>query len=437
MHTWATKRKRIPEPSISDYPDIGCTDEDAHTALEPTLAWVLEADTDEKRADRVSFFYRLLFYKANFDSEKAKNFQKLQSDRLPSFSDIKWDDLAGVYCLGSTFMLLPKELQDVQSVPTCVLPLSIHRRLKFEGWIKMDVNGDVGLVSTEASKVNIGAYAIEGVVSLFSGRMINRSEESLPKTSFSSGGRVEYQLYVFGGVLVIVAEFKRSELTNNHAAQLFAEMIAAVENNAAAQQRVHGMLSNLDYHYFFSYDPSQKRITQGRKFATGALTRLERLESMVYVINHLFSLCLDSMREFVLNAKILSAKRHDRETTSSANPKDVAELPVPPHSPDVRKSLPSWEQTYDLLCEAQKKLQFPDDMEFSTEAINSRGEEGLSLLNQAMDTLPRLSSLEDGLGPKSYAEVIALIDKESEQQELAFIFHLERKRKREREKRKA
>lgn len=49
----------------------------------------------------------------------------------------------------------------------------------------------------------------------------------------------------------------------------------------------------------------------------------------------------------------------------------------------VQKSLPLWQQTYDLLCQAQEKLQFPEDTEFATEEINARGEVGLSLLQEA------------------------------------------------------
>ncbi|KAJ7451629.1 hypothetical protein FB451DRAFT_1186158 [Mycena latifolia] len=421
------KRSRIPAPSAGNFPDLQCTDREALARLDETLLWLCELEgSSNTQADRVNYLEQLLFHKFDFDAEKARKFKKLRSDRLPSFSEIKWGELVEVYPIGDSFKLLDDDDDDDDPfvVPQCFLPLSLHRKIKCEGWVKMDVNGDVGVQLTDAG-LNIGQYAIEAVASLFSGRIVNKSEATLPRTPLSSGGRVEYQLYTLGGTLVVVAEFKRDALTNDHAAQLFAEMIAAAEQNEASGQRVHGMLSNMEYHYFYSYNPSTKRFTQGRSFTTAETSRIERLNRMVNVINYLFSICLDALKEYIFLSKNLSAARRDRIGTSSGNAKQVAKqvvaLPTPPPlvdgSPPDRKSLPLWQQTYDLICDAQEKFQFPKEAKIDIGEINRRGEAGLTLLQQALNTLPPLSSLEKGPGPKTYGELVALIDAESVEHE--------------------
>ncbi|KAJ7913897.1 hypothetical protein B0H13DRAFT_460479 [Mycena leptocephala] len=339
------KRSRCEKPSSVKFEDFNCTDDEALTSLQPALAWLCEG-SQNTRADRVNYLEQLLFHKYDFDPEKARKFKKLRLTRLPSF---QWRDLALTYHLGDNFQLLPKNCQDSFEVPECFLPFTLHRRVKCEGWIKMDVNGDVGL-QNEAELVNIGQYAIEAVVSLFSGRIVNKSEASLPSTLHSSGGRVEFQLYTLGSILLVVAEFNQHTLTNDNAAQLFAEMISAAENNQAPCQRVHGMLSNMDYHHFFSYSPVTKKFTQGRAFSTAAIQRLQRLNLMVQVINYLFSICLDALLEYVLLSKKLSSTRRD--------------------------------QTHELLSQAQQQLQMQPDVEITVEEINMRGEIGLKLLQQ-------------------------------------------------------
>ncbi|KAJ6591141.1 hypothetical protein DFH09DRAFT_194848 [Mycena vulgaris] len=430
----ALKRPRILAPSAADFPAFGCMDDEAFESINSTLAWICQGSQD-RQADRVNYLEQLIFHKSSFDEEKARKFKKLRLDRLPS-SNVKWDSLPAAHHMGDTFLRIPDASQDPFAVPPCFLPLSLHRRLKCEGWVKMDVNGDVPGQINEAGPVNFGQYAIEGALSLFSGRIINKSEASLPETAFSSGGRVEHQLYTQGGIWVVVTEFKHSILTNDHAAQLFAGMLSAAEQNSSSEQRVHGMLSNMDYYHFFSYSPSTKKFTQGRNFATGAVGRMKRLEHMVDVINHLFSICLEALRDFIYISKNLSAARRDRDDTSSANAKDVTALPTPPAledcSSDARKSLPLWQQTYNLICEAQDQLQLPKGTTtLTTEILNNRGEAGLRLLQEGMNALPRLSSIERGPGPKTYDELVTLVDVTSTSHERMLILQWEDERAKE------
>lgn len=146
------KRARTSAPSADDFGDFRCTDSDALESLEPALLWLAEGP-QATQADRLNYLEQLLYHKLDFDAEKVRSFKKLRSDRLPSFSEIKWKDLA-VFNIDTTFRLLPKQFD----VPICLLPFSLHRKIKCDGWVKMDVNGDVEAQGTEAGVVNIGQY---------------------------------------------------------------------------------------------------------------------------------------------------------------------------------------------------------------------------------------------------------------------------------------
>jgi hypothetical protein len=50
--------------------------------------------------------------------------------------------------------------------------------------------------------------------------------------------------------------------------------------------------------------------------------------------------------------------------------------------PEARMSLPLWQQTHELLSQAQQQLQMQPDVEITVEEINMRGEIGLKLLQQ-------------------------------------------------------
>ncbi|KAJ7206948.1 hypothetical protein C8J57DRAFT_1258308 [Mycena rebaudengoi] len=232
--------KRTAAPSASDFPELGCSDEEAVASKHPK----------NTQADKFNYLEQRLhvFNKGNLklDGSAEHTFKKLRTDPLPPFSETKWNDLAALYSLGTEFGKLPRT-ENAYSVPKCYLPFSLHRKIKLEGWVKMDVNGD----------------AIEAVLSLFSGRLVNRNEWTLPATSFSSGGRVKYEveslclarsnIHSCSDVLLIVAEFTKNWLTNDHAAQLFAELISATEKNGMHTRRVHGFLNNMNYLFFFSH----------------------------------------------------------------------------------------------------------------------------------------------------------------------------------------
>ncbi|KAJ6469042.1 hypothetical protein C8R47DRAFT_1151022 [Mycena vitilis] len=414
-----TKRKRalaLERPSTSEFTGFGCDDEEALQACDGVLAWLCEPASLVQVADRSIFLERLLYYKRGVNMSEAESFKRMKSEKLPSFSDIRWDDIAELYKLGSSYEGIPRRSQ----LATCYLPFTLHRKIKCSGWTKMDVNGDVAVQLKEAGIVTIASYAIEAVLALFSGRIINKSDATLPGTPISSGGRVEFQLYTIGNVLIVVCEFKKVGLSNDHAAQLFAEMISAAEANKSRHQDVHGMLSNLEYHHFYTYSPATKTITMGPVFTTASKDRLKRLNYMVDVVNYLFTICLDSFITFVRASRKLSVTRQDDSEVSSMYPQRVADLqPAEVDDADgnaVPVSRPStlkWQTTDEILQKAQKLFEAVAGEAITVDSINTRGSEGLSLLEQALQEIPRLSSTDGKSGPKNLAELVALIDNDS------------------------
>ncbi|KAJ7631895.1 hypothetical protein DFH06DRAFT_1337417 [Mycena polygramma] len=387
-----TKRKRalaLECPSTCDFTAFGCDDEEAFKVCDGILAWLCEPASLAQVADRSIFLERLIYYKRGLNMGEAERFKRVKSEKLPSFSDIQWDDITQLYKLGSSYETIPRRSQ----LATCYLPFTLHRKIKCAGWTKMDVNGDVAVQLKEAGIVNIASYAIEAVLALFSGRIINKS---VPGTPISSGGRVEFQLYTIGNILVVVCKFKKLGLTNNDAAQLFAKMICkspAAEANQSHDQDVHGMLSNLEYHHFYTYSPATKTITMGPVFTTASKDRLERLNYMVDVVNYLFTICLDSFITFVRASRKLSVTRQDVSDVSSMYPQRVADLQpaevddadgtVDNAVPASRPSTLKWEKSDEILRKAQTLFKAAAGEVITVESINTRGSEGLSLLQHA------------------------------------------------------
>ncbi|KAJ6524489.1 hypothetical protein B0H19DRAFT_1243916 [Mycena capillaripes] len=230
----------------------------------------------------------------------------------------------------------------------------LTRTNKTRGWVKRD-----GMQTTEEGLANVGQY-----------------------------------LHTVGGTLVVIAEFEDYTIANDHAAQLFAEMIGSIQIG--------------------------KKISRGSVFAIGAISRMDRLNCTVDVINYLFSVCLDAFRDHV-------------------------RLSQDPHGKDRVVDVST--RTYDLICQAQAKLQYPTDMKFSIEVINTRGAEGLAFLQEGLEALPRLENFpssknQEGLvtfidtasttdeGPQNYAELAALVDKASERDEPKLISDWQYERRR-------
>ncbi|KAJ7241003.1 hypothetical protein B0H12DRAFT_1133935 [Mycena haematopus] len=426
-----SSKRKFEAPEAKNFSSLECTDDEAREVFNAVLSWI-SGQSQSTQADRLNYLDQVVYHKLGFNDDNLRAFKKLRISRLPPFSAMKWDHLEDVYQLGPNFAQLATD--DGYRVPQCFLPFSLHRRFKYDGWVRMDVHGDVEGQATEAGVVNIASYGFENVLGLFAGRVVNRAEATLPDNPFSRGGRVEFQLYTLGNTLVVLAEFKREKLTNDHAAQLFAEMISTAKKNMPNCQRVHGILSNIDSYYFYLFDPNKNLFTQGRLFTTLASTRVERVNYMVPVINHLFSVVLEGMKDFVESSKQFSETRTDQQPISSADSRKVAEaagnssLPIPPAlsggPPQARNSAPLWSKTFEYIREAQNVMQITNADAMEISEVEAKGTKGLELLQESMNFLPRVSycSVEErGAGPKNFADLVKLIDAESIEQDRAWV----------------
>ncbi|KAJ7875356.1 hypothetical protein B0H14DRAFT_2716286 [Mycena olivaceomarginata] len=159
-------------------------------------------------------------------------------------------------------------------------------------------------------------------------------------------------------------------------------------------------------HYFYLYDPSAKGFMQCDLFCAAWLERMEGLDMMVPVINYLLSAYLDSLIEYVAH----SAK--------------VGENAMGDGTPITRPSLAQWPTTEKLLLEARDLLHFRKNEKVTVDKINERGERGIQILQDAVETLHTLEISHDeqpehGLGNDD--DLAAKIDRASEMVEIEFI----------------
>jgi hypothetical protein len=176
--------KRKAAPSASDFPELGCSDEEAVAVIGPLLPWLCSG-SQNTQADKFNYLEQRLyvFNKENLklDESGEHAFKKLRTDPLPPFSEAKWDDLAAMYNLGTEFQKLPKTV-NAYSVPKCYLPFSLHRKIKLEGWVKMDVNGDVSGQQTEAGLANIGPYVCDFFLEIVVSSVTNMFDRQLRRS---------------------------------------------------------------------------------------------------------------------------------------------------------------------------------------------------------------------------------------------------------------
>ncbi|KAJ6590559.1 hypothetical protein DFH09DRAFT_1274027 [Mycena vulgaris] len=219
------------------------------------------------------------------------------------------------------------------------------------------------------------------VLALFSGRIADAPECSMPETELSSGGSAEHQLFIVGNVLFLVVELKLG-LRENHDikyAQLFSKLFSASELNRSVgfpSLKVYGLLTDMGTFDFFSFDPVLRTFYRDPTIGV-ARKREDFLYDMIEVVNKIFSIIL---QEYVDTLKATC------EQCSSAG-----SLPhALSNRPAGRVSLEAWEQARDNAVSAQEKLmQFDSDPEQLQQSIS----EGLELLARSMGVVRRATMI--------------------------------------------
>jgi hypothetical protein len=165
----------------------------------------------------------------------------LPQESLPSFSSATWAKVCSDFGLSEDKGLGQLAFFDV---PDLCLPPSIHNRVLMAAMRAMDVYREPQNHHNEASRVRF-FEAVSKVFDLlhdiadtsqwhvplcqlFRGRIVGKPEERLPKTTLTSGGSVEHELFVLNeGVILLVYGLKlkiHATTGREEAAQVFLEM---------------------------------------------------------------------------------------------------------------------------------------------------------------------------------------------------------------------
>jgi len=149
------------------------------------------------------------------------------------------------------------------------------------------------------------------ILGLFQGRVIDEPEQAMEGTQYSTGGDVEHEILMIGGILFFVIELKLGYLTPNDLAQLFLELLSAAEQNNQldfAGLRIYGLLTNLTNFKFYSYDPTTKQFCCDEEI-TIETKRITGFSDMIDVSNKIFGIILTAYMD---GLRAITRRRKDR-----------------------------------------------------------------------------------------------------------------------------
>ncbi|KAF9509088.1 hypothetical protein BS47DRAFT_1301961, partial [Hydnum rufescens UP504] len=231
---------------------------------------------------------------------------------LPSFSAAKWSEVARG--LGMQSVASRATLEHFQT-PKYYLPLSLHEAMFENAWRWHDFYRERPEQTREAARVRLLEPYIVPIIALFQGRLVDAPEETMMATKYSSGGGVEHEIYMIGGFMFLIVEFKLDMPKDHSLAQLFLELLSAAEMNkelSFKNLRVYGLLTDFLQFRFYSYDPFQAKFCMDEIITIGS-ERVQALSRMIKVSNKLFSILL-SAYEDGLQAIIAQSKDRAKKT---------------------------------------------------------------------------------------------------------------------------
>jgi len=145
-------------------------------------AGMSELDADELAAVLADF--------ANSANLRTAAFKKARVG-LPSFSTVQWANFA--HDIGLPLNASQLELEPFQT-PRYPLPLSLHEAMFENGWRWHDVYREKVDQSREEARVRLMEPYIVPIVALFQGRVIDKPEQLMVKSKYSTGGDVEHEI---------------------------------------------------------------------------------------------------------------------------------------------------------------------------------------------------------------------------------------------------
>ncbi|KAI0286179.1 hypothetical protein BC826DRAFT_918404 [Russula brevipes] len=335
---------------------------------------LLEVDKDQ-----LTLILSLIANKGNIDNRSIKK----SRIELPSFSTAKWIDFARRADLPEDPSYLQLEHFDT---PVYQLPPSFHKAIFENSWRAQDVYQELVVQTREESRVRILDPYIVPILSLFHGRVISKPEEAMPSSAFSTGGEVEHEVVMIGGILFLVIEARLDKPSSNNLAQLFLELLSAARVNKQADfegLRVYGILTNLTRFAFYSYHPTSNMFCQDDEIFVEVL-RDGFSSGMIHVLtNKIFGLVLFA---FIDGLRAILEKSKQRATRG-----DVRGFALEQSAKEkrARKSTEGWELA--LRTAEECRLKFMETVT-TIEDMEVRSTEALDLLTKSVRSIPRFSA---------------------------------------------
>ncbi|KAF9519288.1 hypothetical protein BS47DRAFT_1288727 [Hydnum rufescens UP504] len=267
------------------------------------------AGLDELTTDELTALLADLANSANIPTSALQK----PTPNLPSFSTAKWSEVARGF--GMQSVASRATLEHFQT-PKYYLLLSLHEAMFKDAWRWHDVYRERPEQTREAARVRLLEPYIVPIISLFQGRLVDAPEETMMATKYSSGGRVEHEIYMIGGFMFLVVEFKLDMLKDHSLVQLFLELLSAAEMNkelSFKNLRVYSLLTDFLQFRFYSYDPCEAKFCMDEIIMIGS-ERVQALSRMIKVSNKLFSILLsayeDGLQAIIAQSKD-RAKKND------------------------------------------------------------------------------------------------------------------------------
>ncbi|KAF8239885.1 hypothetical protein L208DRAFT_1560090, partial [Tricholoma matsutake] len=329
-------------------------------------------------------------------------FKKARID-LPSFSVTKWSDLAPQFGLS-----LDIEQLDLETfmTPKYYLPPSLHEAMFENAWRWQDIYREKVDQTREEACMRILDLYIVPIVALFQGPVIDKQEQAMIETKYSTGGNVEHEIFMIGGILFFIIKFKLGMPDANALAQLFLKFISAAETNQSIDFKglcIYGLLTNPIEFKFYLYDPSTEQFCFDETIFIN-IQRTIAFANMMNVSNKIFGVVLSAYMDG-LRASITKSK--DRVKRNNVrNPSAPLELTSEGKNTGGRKLTDWWEAALALAQSCRNKFEEPVA---SHQDIEDRANEALGLLTQSVCSIPCASTFTGGDdNPSTLAELKAL-----------------------------
>ncbi|EDR03293.1 uncharacterized protein LACBIDRAFT_307360 [Laccaria bicolor S238N-H82] len=290
-----------------------------------------------------------------------------------------------------------------------------------EAWQTEDVYQEWQVQRKEAARARIMDPYLVQIIGLFQGQVIDKPEQDILETEYTSGGKVENKIFMIGGILLVITKFNLEISLEDNVAQLFVEILgwypAAAKVNKTVDledQHIYGLLTDLIDFHFYCYDPLAKEFAFDETLVVG-ITRDVAYTDMIPVGNKIFSVILTAYIEGLEAMTLKSIEMKEKGDVSSspgsasiqqtwAQKAPSKPVPLQPHTHGRWWASTNccWEVALQLAQQCCDKFKEPVK---TVDGIQKNSTAALELLAKSVWSIPRASSLTGAAGPSSTEEI--------------------------------